>query len=153
MVEQHTTDADNVPIDVILCDYQVSYVGPAVIDLANTLYTSSHSSLRGPDYDRLVQIYQRELSETLSKLKYARAIPTLTDIQVQLLQRGICHAAIGLYVFAARSYEKMGEMDVAVVTGDSDSDKEFVRNMAENVKDNEGVKFLLTYFDRRGYFD
>lgn len=148
------TDATNGSIiDAILCDYQVSFSGPAVIDIANTLYTSSHVSLRDHDYDQLVQVYHRTLSETLSKLKYTKPTPTLNDIQVQLLRRGICQSLMGLFGVAARAYDKFAQMDIGMLMDDSEGGKAFWRNMTGNVKDNEGLKFLLNYFDRRGYFD
>lgn len=149
-----TTDTKNYPIDVILCDYQISFIGPAVIDLANILYSSSHASLRADDYDRLVQIYHEALIGTLSKLKYTKQMPTLTDMQVELLRRGVCHVAIGLFVFAARSFEKFGEIEnMAKLARDNDADRQFIYDVLISAKDNEAFKFLLNYFDRRGYFD
>lgn len=148
-----TKDCNEHPTDAILCDYQVSFIGPAVLDLANTLYSSSHVTLRDHDYDRLVQLYHQALSSALSKLKYPKAIPTLTDIQVQLLRHGIVNATMALFALTLRSYDKLAEMDLSIIMGDKESDKEFRNNMAMNVKDNEGLQFLLNYFDRRGYFD
>lgn len=148
-----TSDQETRPIDAIFCDYQVSFVGPAVSDLANSLYTSGHMSLRGHDYDRLVEIYHAELSSTLSKLKYTKSIPTLDDIQAQLFRGGVSYAVMALFVVAARSYEKLEDMDMGKLSGNSDEDREFRYNVIYNVKDSEGLKFLLNYFDQRGYFD
>lgn len=149
-----STDTNKCPTDAVFCDYQISFIGPAVIDVANTLYTSSHLSLRADDYDRLAQIYHEELIETLSKFGHLKSLPTLTDIQVELLRCGVCHVAIGLFVCAARSYEKFGEMDnMSKLAGDNDVGRRFIYDVLISAKENEAFKFLLNYFDRRGYFD
>lgn len=148
-----TTDAENCPTDAILCDYQISFIGPAVIDVANTLYTSSDISLRADDYDRLIQIYHAQLIATLSQLQYSKSMPTLTDIQVELLRHGLCHAAIGLFMFAVRSSGKMDEMDLSNLSGDTDGDRQFIYDVLISAKDSDAFKFLINHFDRRGYFD
>lgn len=143
------------PIDAIFVDFQFSYYGPAVIDVGNTLHTSSKDWFRENHWDELVQHYHSELLEVLQKLNYSKHLPTLTDIQAELLRRGISTTAFGLYEFAARGYVDIrGEMNVTDLMADDLSAAVDCRmRMVEKAKNNDGFKFMLNYFDRRGYFD
>lgn len=141
------------PIDAIFVDFQFSYYGPAVIDLANILYTSSKEWFREMHWDALVQHYHSELLEMLQQLDYPKHLPTLTDIQADLLRRGISTTAIGLYEFAARGYVDDGELSVTDLMGDLSVAVNGRMKMVEKAKNSDGFKFMLNYFDRRGYFD
>lgn len=148
------SDQNGQSVDAIFVDYQVSFVGPVVVDLANTLYSSSNKDMRADDWDALVQYYHGELLEMLRKLKYTRTLPTLTDIQVQLLQKGVSHAILAMMTCGGRGSEELFEkLDMTILIGNSEKDKEFRLKMFASIAKNEMFQFMLNYFDRRGYFD
>lgn len=147
-------DQNGHPCDVIYVDFQVCFIGPGVTDLVNVLYLSRNADLRSDEFDRLTQCYHQELIETLSKLNYTKPLPTLKDIEMQLIQRGVCHIVMSLCGKGARNFDKMDEFDEAITRGDGDDPGKDLRAcMLKQANDNELLKYFLNYYNEKGYFD
>lgn len=142
----------NQPSDALLLDYQISYWGPAIIDVVNTLFSSSHEDLREKDWDHLLQYYHQHLVNTLIKLQYPNAMPTLTEIQAQFVLKGISNVAIAMIATGARKYEAHRMKDFTEIAG-HDSGAELRYRMMSNPNAWKQYEFLLDYFERKGYFD
>lgn len=148
------SDENGHAIDAVFVDYQVSFLGPVVVDLANALYSSSNKDMRAAEWDALVQYYHGELLSMLRNLNYSKPLPTLTDIQAQLLQKGVSNAILALMTCGGRGSEEiLGKLDMTILIGNSEKDKEFRLKMFASIGKNEMFQFMLNYFDRRGYFD
>lgn len=74
--------------DALLIDFQYcNWTSPAV-DLHYFFSTSTEDDVYLNKLPNLIQNYHKILSETLEKLKYKQHIPTLHELNVQLLERG-----------------------------------------------------------------
>lgn len=144
---------NDLPIEAILVDFQFCYWGPVIVDITSILYTSSDETFRHSHWDELIQYYHSELIKSLKKFNYCGTLPTLTDLHAQIIQRGISTIANGLYEFSSRG--KTADVNVTDLMGDSLDDDAIRKRlkMIEDAKNCEGFKFMLNYFDRRGYFD
>lgn len=145
-------DVTGLPNDAILLDYQISYWGPAMIDVVNTILTSSHEDLRERDWDQLLHYYHQHLVETFRQLNYTNALPTLTEILSQFLLKGISNMATALFATGARKFEAHQMKDFTEMTGEG-SPAELRFKMMSNPVAWKQLEFLIDYFDRKGYFD
>ena len=96
MIQYHKEENDNVRLvkDALLIDFQYcNWTSPAV-DLHYFFCTSLQDDLLFNQQPKLVQYYHQVLSETLEKLKYKQHIPTLLELQIQLMERGF----YGMYI-------------------------------------------------------
>lgn len=90
MIQYHNEENENVRLvkDALLIDFQYcNWTSPAV-DLHYFFCTSLQDDLLFNHQPKLVQYYHQVLSETLEKLKYKQHIPTLLELQIQLMERG-----------------------------------------------------------------
>lgn len=142
--------ATGLPSDAILLDYQISYWGPAISDVANTLLSSSHEDLCDKDWDHLLQFYHRNLVETFQRFKYTKAMPTLTDIQTQFIRNGVGNVAIALLATGARKFEAHRLQEFSKMTGGAAEMRFQMMSNPDAWKQNQ---FLFDYFDRKGYFE
>lgn len=101
----------------------------------------------------MIQHYHDELHATLTKLQYAKEVPTLTDIHVQILRTGSYALTIGILMAGLRQLEKSPVDVYASLVGSTAEDKEFRRNTFDSPKARLNVQYLLNYIDRRGYLD
>lgn len=72
--------------DVVFVDFGSSFYGPAIYDLMQLLLTAPAEKTE--HFDAFLRHYQNELVAHLQLLKYKRKLPTLTDLQVDLLNYG-----------------------------------------------------------------
>lgn len=73
--------------DVLFVDFQEGYYGSPGIDL-NYLFCSSLTKDTFVTYrDELIKEYQNTLSDVLLKLRYTKNIPTIDDIQAEILNK------------------------------------------------------------------
>lgn len=72
--------------DVLFIDFQLSYFGSPGIDLNFFIYGSLLPSTILADKNKLIRVYHEVLSETLRRLKYPKTIPSLHDLQVEILR-------------------------------------------------------------------
>lgn len=70
-------------------DWQCPLWGSPVIDLHFLLNLTASPYVRESRRNEIIYIYHAELAETLKKLGYRKKIPTLLDIQIDLLQFSI----------------------------------------------------------------
>lgn len=146
-------DAQNRPVDAILVDFQIGYWGPAVIDVSYSLFTSSDPSLRDNDWDLLIAHYHNELKSMLTRLKYTKSIPTLSEIHAQFLLKACSMAPIGLVATGIRQLENVADNTMGVYLKDTDENIQKQIEIMENPKCRENIKFLLDFCNRKGFLD
>lgn len=81
-------DEANNPIDVALIDYQLSSWGSPSGDLLYFLITSVADDIKVDHFDDFISYYHDQLSESLKKLRFDQRIPSLTELHVDLLDKG-----------------------------------------------------------------
>ena len=81
-------DSDGSPIDVKLIDYQMSFWASPAADLIYFLISSIQDDIKVDHFDELVAYYHSVLVESLNKLKYDGVIPTLEELNADILVKG-----------------------------------------------------------------
>lgn len=89
VMAQYTDEKEKTKVnDVLLIDFQYcNWTSPAV-DIHYFFSTSLDDDLCLNGQPKLIQYYHQVLSETLEKLGYKKHIPSLHELNVQLLERG-----------------------------------------------------------------
>lgn len=151
-------DINDKPIDVIFLDFQTGYWGPAVLDIANTLFTSSNENVREEDWKQLMHQYSDELSIMLERLDYIKDIPTIEEITDEFLRRSTCSCYMGLVSVGTRCWPPAGDTDTddsyAAIFFDATEKYDAIRlEQFSHHTIRKSLIFLLNYFDRNGYFD
>jgi Ecdysteroid kinase-like family len=80
-------------VDALFVDFQNAVIGTPLIDLFYFLTTSVAVGTLAVSRDELIYIYHETLSSVLKKLEFKGTIPTLNDIQVEMLR----HSSMELY--------------------------------------------------------
>ncbi|XP_055854162.1 uncharacterized protein LOC129917939 [Episyrphus balteatus] len=71
--------------DVMLLDFQISYFGPAILDVLYGMYVLADRDVRLNHYDELIHFYSSNFIETLKKLKFQGNIPKISDFFIEIL--------------------------------------------------------------------
>lgn len=82
------SDAIGNPLDVSMIDYQMGFWGSPVADLIYFLISSVSDEIKVECFDEFIEFYHIQLTDALKKLKYDKAIPTLPELQIDLLNKG-----------------------------------------------------------------
>ncbi|XP_001648774.2 uncharacterized protein LOC5564428 [Aedes aegypti] len=146
-------DSRGEPIDSILVDYAVGFFGSPAIDLSYLLFTSSSDDVTTEQFDLLIQYYHSELVDCLAKLNYSKPMPTLLDIQVEMLRKGFVGIMFVTFLIPLRLIEDTANADLGNLLGSTPEAMEFRRNMFSHPKYQGRMEYLLNYFDRKGYLD
>lgn len=123
------------------------------------LFTSSNSSLRELEWDKLLQYYHEELVFVLKKLEYSKPLPTLRSIRNQFANSGLYTALVGIMlqntctnVLEPEVFE--GEfLPLFLFPSTSDEDRKTRAKILSNPKAAITTKHLLEYYDRKGYLN
>lgn len=77
------------PTDCVLVDFSIGYFGSPGIDLAYLFFGSTCNEIKEREFDLLIQDYHTELIRILIKLGYKKKLPTVKDLQIELLVKGL----------------------------------------------------------------
>lgn len=117
------------------------------------LYGSSHASITLADWDTLIQQYHTELSATLKQLKYSKRIPTLSDMHVAMQTRGFHSTLICLYIIGLRNMKASHDDIFVKFLNFSEESQKYRIEFYSNDKCSAELKYLLKFFDRKGFLD
>ncbi|KAJ6649181.1 hypothetical protein Bhyg_04415, partial [Pseudolycoriella hygida] len=84
------------PMNALLIDFQMVHSGSPVLDICYLIFSSSETSMRETEFDYLLHYYHDQLSSVLNKLEYINRIPTLDDLQNEMLRRGAYGVPLGI---------------------------------------------------------
>lgn len=74
--------------DVKFIDFQLSFWGSPANDLIYFLVSSVRDEIKIDNFDDLIQHYHEELICNLKRLSFCHPIPTLYELQMDILQKG-----------------------------------------------------------------
>ncbi|CRL03776.1 CLUMA_CG016261, isoform B [Clunio marinus] len=88
----------NSAVDVRLIDYQMSFWGSPTADLLYFLLSSVEDDIKVDHFDEFIDFYHEQLTASLKALKYDQHIPTLTELHIDLLEKGFfaCSCITGI---------------------------------------------------------
>ncbi|XP_055641323.1 uncharacterized protein LOC129778453 [Toxorhynchites rutilus septentrionalis] len=140
-------------IDSILVDYAVGFFGSPAIDLSYLLFTSSCNDVTTDQFDLLLQFYHSQLVDCLMKLGYTKTLPTLLDIQVDMLRKGFVGIMFATFLIPLRLMEDTTNADLGNLLSMSAEAVNFRRQIFSHPNYQCRMEYLLNYFDRKGYLD
>jgi hypothetical protein len=76
------------PIDVLMYDYQGSTWASPSSDILYFLLSSVNDDIKVDYFDDFIEFYHQELSEALKKLAYDQHIPTLSELFIDIMEKG-----------------------------------------------------------------
>ncbi|KFB37117.1 AGAP003766-PA-like protein [Anopheles sinensis] len=139
--------------DVILVDFATGFFGSPAIDLSYLLFTSATNDVTVEDFDLLLQHYHGELVDTLTKLKYSKPIPTLLDIQVEMLRKGHNGVMFSTFLIPLRLLEDTSNADLGGLLGTTEEAIAFRKRLFSHPRYQDRMEYLLNFYDRKGYLD
>ncbi|BFF89750.1 uncharacterized protein DMAD_08429 [Drosophila madeirensis] len=145
---------ENGEIDrTIFVDLQVAKWSSPAQDLWYMITTSASLDIKVKEFDHFIRIYHDRLTECLKLLKYSKPIPSLRDIQMQMLKHGFWgpFTANGVMVVVLFPSDKDSNMDMIMGAGpeaDALREKSF-----KNPYYADAMRQLLPFFDNKGLLD
>lgn len=139
--------------DCTLVDYSVGYFGSPAIDLCYFLYSSTADSIKENDFDLLVHDYTIELQANLKKFGYSRKIPSITDIQIEIMKKGYVGVIFTSFLIPLRLLENAEDADVSGLIGTDEKAKAFREFLFSTKGFRERISYLLSYYDRKGFLE
>lgn len=146
-------NSEGVPIEAMLVDFAISYFGSPAIDLSFLLFTSSADDVNEEQFDHVLQIYHQSLLETLNQLGYSRKLPTLLDIQEDMLRKGFIGVMYATFLLPLRVIEDTASADLGHLLGSNEEAVQFRGSLYQNPRYQRRMEYLLNYFDRKGYLE
>ncbi|XP_055605522.1 uncharacterized protein LOC129753701 [Uranotaenia lowii] len=140
-------------LDCILVDYAVGFFGSPAIDLSYLLFTSSADEVTTDQFDLLLQKYHSHLIDCLEKLGYSKKLPSLIDIQVEMLRKGFVGIMFATFLIPLRLMEDTASADLGNLLASTSEAVEFRRKLFDQPRYQSRMEYLLNYFDRKGYLD
>jgi aminoglycoside phosphotransferase (APT) family kinase protein len=82
------SDEEGKPLDVSMIDFQGPFWGSPVNDILYFLISSVADDIKIHHFDDFVEFYHDQLCLALKSLKYAQNIPSLSELHVDILEKG-----------------------------------------------------------------
>ncbi|XP_055544367.1 uncharacterized protein LOC129729655 [Wyeomyia smithii] len=135
-------------LDVLFIDFQLSFWGTPAVDLFYFLYLVCDKQNRESNKESLIQYYHQQLTETFNKIGYLGKIPSLQEINNDLLKYGFLEVVIAVcfvpFLFA--------DYSTALSTfQDSQDAKEYRRQLYNSPQYRKIIEPLLPYFLHKGF--
>ncbi|XP_068158141.1 uncharacterized protein [Drosophila tropicalis] len=122
--------------EILFIDFHYSKYGPAVYDLLNLLLTAPAEKSRY--FDANVKYYHDQLIDNLKALKFRGKLPTLTELQLDLLK------------FGHWAFEVSTEILPIVLSEFHTND---IDELFKGSKFSQEIQELLPWLENRGYFE
>lgn len=136
--------------DMLFIDLQMSVWGSPAIDLHYFIVSSAESRLKTSEFDAIIQYYHEHLVETLKLLGYKGHIPTLLELQIDLLQRGFLGVMASISVLPVVVLKDCEDADISNMLDEGDAGMNLKRNMYMNPAYVNIVEMLYDYYDKKG---
>ncbi|XP_037953861.1 uncharacterized protein LOC119684003 [Teleopsis dalmanni] len=149
----HINNETKEPDDVVMLDYQLSYYGSPATDLNYFLFGSVNENVRKVHFKFIIREYHRILKETLEKLNYTEHIPTLKEINIELIKNSL------QAVIAATCLTPIILMDAGAITNlenlftRSEEGDQIRRQNVENPKYRAFLQRTVKEFELNGFLD
>lgn len=141
------------PIDVLLIDFQVCNWGSPATDLQYFFISSLNEDIKLEYYDYLIKYYHSELVNNLKMLNYVKPIPTLEELFIDILEKGLIsvHCLTSILFVNKLNSEKEITMDQLFNGGKETG--ELMKLIYQNENYAAACKKWLPFLDRRGFLD
>lgn len=137
-------------LDVMFIDFQLSFWGTPAVDLYYLLYLVCNREARDNHRQELIYHYHQKLVETLTKLGHMGTVPTLLDINNDLLKAGFLEVVIVVCFIPFLFADQSAAMNVYSETHDA---KAYRRQLYSSSQYREILEPLLPQFLHKGFLN
>lgn len=146
----YTHDEENNIEEVLMVDYQTCFWSSPAVDLLYFIIGSPKIEIKVNEFDTLVHHYYTVLVQMLKKLKYQKKIPTLIDLHVDILKRGIFGFMNSFGVMTAILLDPGTDAKMENMMNSDDAALKFKQRMYTNPRFIEHIQKLLPFFEKKG---
>lgn len=137
-------------LDVMFIDFQLSFWGTPAVDLYYLLYLVCNKETRDKHRQELICHYHKKFVETLGQLGHMGTVPTLLDINHELLKAGFLEVVIVVCFIPFLFADQSTAMDVFSKTHDA---KAYRRQLYSSSTYREIIEPLLPQFLHKGFLN
>lgn len=146
-------DDDGQLEDCLMVDFSTGYFGEPGIDLVYLLYGSTSDDIKEAEFDRLIHDYHEELVDVLKKLGYKKKLPSIVDLQISMLRKGLYGVMFSIFLIPIRLLKDVENADLGSLLNSSDEAKAFRTMLFNSPGYQARMSYLLSYFDRKGLLE
>lgn len=144
---------ENIPIDVLMIDFQMNFWGSPTCDLFHFFITSLQDDIKVVHFNDLIEHYHSELVSGLKKLQYKKHIPTLEELQADLFDKGsFAVSALIIFLFPTKINTEM-EINLDQVFLGGEQAEEILKIIFTNELYAKACQKWLPFFNERGFLD
>ncbi|XP_037030222.1 uncharacterized protein LOC119070043 [Bradysia coprophila] len=144
------SDEDGNSVDVKLIDFQIAFWASPVLDLLYFLVSSVADDIKIDHFDDLIEFYHEQLTSALKRVKFDQHIPTLSEINVDLLEKGGFACVCLMFILFVVKNDSSEEIDMeTMMSGDADTLHRFYNG--DGYK--KAAKLWLHFLNKRGFLD
>lgn len=131
----------------------MSVWGSPAIDLHYFIVSSTERKLKTNEFDTIIQYYHDNLVKTLKSLGYKKRIPTLLDLQIDLLQKGYLGVMSSFSVLPIVLLKDCEDADINNMLDEGDAGKNFKDKLYNNPAYLSVLEMLYEYYDKKGILE
>lgn len=141
------------PNDILFIDFQLGFYGSPIYDLYYFFASSTQSHVKEHDFDDLIFHYHTTLVSNLKKLNFKGKIPTLRELNTELLQKGFSGAVFALFIMPIVLLEARKDANMDGLLDNSDNSDELKRAMFQSSRYVQNLEALFKFLEKRGLVD
>lgn len=149
----YSHDNENTIEKLLMVDYQLCQWSSPAMDLLFLLIESPRLELKISKFDEFVEFYQKNLVINLKKLGYKKKIPTLIDLEVNILQRAAISMILMTGHMGAILLDPSEESNMENMMSDGENGASFKKAMFTNPRYVAHMMELLPFFEKKGVLD
>ncbi|KAL7728377.1 hypothetical protein ACLKA6_007468 [Drosophila palustris] len=139
--------------DTYMVDFQMPKYGTVAQDLYYFLMSSTKLEDKVNKFDYYIKFYHENLVEHLKLLKYAKALPTLREIHIQLIKYGFWGYLTATGVMSAVLADPTETASLDNFMSDSAEGNEFKSLLYSNPRYRKHIGIILPWLLNRGVFE
>ena len=146
-------DEENNPIDILLIDFQTCFWGSPATDLQYFFISSLNDDIKVDHFDELIEYYHNELVNNLKMLKYEKPIPTLEELNEDILDKGFFGSSCLMFILFICKYNSEREITLDQIFKGGDGCQELLDVIYNNSNYEKACKKWLPFLNDRGFLD
>lgn len=146
-------DEESNPIDILLIDFQISFWGSPSIELLYFFISSLNDDIKVDHFDELVEFYHIELVNNLKMLNYAKPIPTLGELHIDMIEKSFFASTCIMFVLFVCKFNSDKEISIDQLFTGGEETEALLKIIYSNESYSKACKKWLPFLNRRGFLD
>lgn len=143
-------NSENKIEDLLIVDYQICQWTSPAIDLFYLIIESAELSIKVKEFDTFVHYYHSHLVENLQKLNYTGEVPTLLELQIDILERSPIALMLVILHLTSVLLDPSSESNMENFLKDDEAGFKLKKSMYTNPRYIDHMMELLPFFEKKG---